>query len=94
MSLIIQGVIDQKGFTFVCTDMSHAGHPAYYTVREAAWILGVQPSTVSRAIRLGTLRAVRWHGRLVVSAGALTRLLAEPTGSDPQATLDGGGESR
>jgi excisionase family DNA binding protein len=69
------------------TDMSDAGRPAYYTVREAAWILGVQPSTVSCAIRLGTLRAVRRHGRLVIPASALTLLLAEPT-------VDDGGESR
>jgi len=61
--------------------------PAYYTVRDAAWILGVKPSTVSRAIRLGTLRAVRRHGRLVVPASALIGLLAEPT-------ADAGGESR
>jgi excisionase family DNA binding protein len=83
-----------KGFTFVRTDMSHAGRPAYYTVREAAWILGVQPSTVSRAIRLGRLPAVRRHGRLVVPTSALAWLLGEPTGNDPQATRDGGGESR
>jgi excisionase family DNA binding protein len=76
------------------TDMSNAGCPAYYTVREAAWILGVQPSTVSRAIHLGTLRAVRRHGQLVVPASALTRLLGESTGNDPQATREGGGESR
>jgi excisionase family DNA binding protein len=57
------------------TDMSNAGRPAYYTVREAAWILGVKPSTVSRAIRLGTLRAVWRHGRLVVPARVLIRLL-------------------
>lgn len=69
------------------TDMSEAGRPVYYTVREAAWILGVTPSMISRAIRLGTLRAVRRHGRLVVAASALTGLLAQPTG-------DGGGESR
>ncbi len=69
------------------TDMSDPGRPVYYTVREAAWILGVTPSAVSRAIRLGTLRAVRRHGQLVVPASALTGLLAEPTG-------DGGGESR
>jgi len=67
----------------MCTDLPNVGRPAYYTVREAAWILGVKSSTVSRAIRLGTLRAVRRHGRLVVSAGALTRLLG-----------DGRGESR
>ena len=64
------------------TDMSGAWPPAYYTVREAAWILGVTPSTVSRAIRLGTLRAVRRHGRLVVPASALTLLLTEPTRDD------------
>ncbi|MGH4008447.1 MAG: helix-turn-helix domain-containing protein [Pseudonocardiaceae bacterium] len=69
------------------TDTSDPGRRAYYTVREAAWILGVTPSAVSRAIRLGTLRAVRRHGRLVVAASALTRLLAEPTG-------DREGESR
>ncbi|MGQ0716907.1 MAG: helix-turn-helix domain-containing protein [Pseudonocardiales bacterium] len=80
--------------------MPNAGRPAYYTVREAAWILGVKPSTVSRAIRLGTLRAVRRHGRLVVHATALIRLLGGATGNDPQTgdsgstTREGGGESR
>jgi excisionase family DNA binding protein len=69
------------------TDKSNTGHPAYYTVREAAWILGVKPSTVSAAIRLGTLRAVRRRSRLMVPATALTRLLAEPT-------VHGGDESR
>jgi excisionase family DNA binding protein len=69
------------------TDISSAGHPAYYTIREAAWLLGLTPSTVSRAIRLGTLRAVRRHGQLMVPASALVRPLAEPTG-------DGRGESR
>jgi excisionase family DNA binding protein len=62
------------------TDLPNAGRPAYYTVREAAWILGITPSTVSRAIRLGTLRAVRRHGRLVVPASALTRLFGEGRG--------------
>ncbi|MBV9729849.1 MAG: helix-turn-helix domain-containing protein [Pseudonocardiales bacterium] len=71
------------------TDKSNAGSSAYYTVREAAGILGVKPSTVSAAIaiRLGTLRAVRRRSRLMVPASALTRLLAEPT-------IDGGKESR
>jgi excisionase family DNA binding protein len=64
------------------TDMFDAAPPAYYTIRETAWILGVQPSTVSRAIRLGTLRAVRRHGRLVVPASALALLLTELTGDD------------
>jgi excisionase family DNA binding protein len=78
----------------MCTDMSSAGRPAYYTVREAAWILGVKPSRVSRVIRRGTLRAVRRHGRLVVPATALTRLLGQSTDDDPQPTRDGGSEPR
>jgi hypothetical protein len=73
-----------KGFISMRTDISNAGRPAYYTVREAAWILGVKPSTLSRAIRLGTLRTVWRHGQLVISADALVRLLAKPTGTDPQ----------
>lgn len=76
------------------TDMPNAGRPAYYTVRQAAGILGVTPSTVSHAIRLGTLRAARRHGQLVVPVTALTRLLGQPTGNDQQATREGGGEPR
>lgn len=60
------------------TSMSNAGRPAYYTVREAAWILGVEPSTVARAIRVGTLRAVWRRGRLVLPASELARLLSDP----------------
>ncbi|MGH3869088.1 MAG: helix-turn-helix domain-containing protein [Pseudonocardiaceae bacterium] len=71
----------------MCTDKSHAGSPAYHTVRDAAWMLGVTPSTVSAAIRLGTLRAIRRRSRLMVPASALTRLLTEPT-------IDGREESR
>lgn len=78
----------------MCADMPNAGSPAYYTVRQAAWVLGVTPSTISRAIRLVTLRAARRHGQLIIPASALTRLLAEPTGNDPQATREGGGEPR
>lgn len=69
------------------TDKSNAAESAYYTIREAAWILGVKPSTVSAAIRLGTLRAVRRRSRLMVPASALSRLLPEPT-------ADGGDETR
>lgn len=69
------------------TDKSHAAEPAYYTIREAAWILGVKPSTVCAAIRLGTLCAVRRRSRLMVPASALSRLLTQPT-------ADGGDETR
>jgi excisionase family DNA binding protein len=60
------------------TSMPNAGRPACYTVHQAAVILGVEPSRISRAIRLHTLRAVRLRGRLVVPASALTALLGTP----------------
>ncbi|HJT04619.1 MAG TPA: WhiB family transcriptional regulator [Pseudonocardiaceae bacterium] len=67
------------------TDKSNnAARPASYTVRQAAWILGVKPSTVSRAIRLGTLRAAWRHGKPLIPASALARLLPQPTGNDPR----------
>ena len=64
------------------TYQSNAGQPAYYTIREAAWVLGVEPSVVARAVRVGTLRAVWRRGRFVIPARALVRLLGEP-GSSP-----------
>ncbi len=64
------------------TSKSGAGRPAYYTVREAAWVLGVEPARVARAIRLGTLPAVWRRGRFVIPASALGRLLGGPAGSD------------
>lgn len=63
--------------------MPCAGRSAHYTVRQAAWILGVQPSTVSRAIRVGTLRAARRHGHVVIPARALTHLLGAPVDNSP-----------
>lgn len=48
-----------------------------YTLRQAASILGVETATVSRAVRVGNLRAVLRRGRLVVPASSLTRLLGE-----------------
>jgi excisionase family DNA binding protein len=80
-------VYRSEGLHFMCTDMPDAGRRAYYTVREAAGVLGVEPAAVCRAIRLGTLRAVRRHGRLVIAASALIGLLAQRSG-------DAGGESR
>jgi excisionase family DNA binding protein len=56
--------------------------PAYYTVHQAAAILGVEPSRISRAIRLRTLRAVRQRGRLLVPANALAALLGAPVDDD------------
>jgi len=54
----------------------------YYSVDEAAWLLGVHPSTISRAIRTGAITAVRRRSRLVVPAYVLQRLLDEPAGGE------------
>lgn len=59
------------------TLMPHADRPAFYTVSEAAWLLGVAPATLHRAIRIGTLRAVWRRSRLVVPASELVRLLPD-----------------
>ncbi|GAB2996541.1 hypothetical protein GCM10017788_28640 [Amycolatopsis acidiphila] len=50
----------------------------YYSVRTAAWILGVPPSHISRAIRRGTLRPTWRNGRPLVPESAVTRLLGQP----------------
>ncbi|AHH97607.1 helix-turn-helix domain-containing protein [Kutzneria albida] len=63
------------------TVMPNSGRPAHYSIREAAWLLGVEQATISRVVRLGTLRAVRRHGRLVIPASALIRLLSQPGGA-------------
>lgn len=75
------------------TDRFDAGRPAYYTVRQTAWILGVKPSAVSRAIRLGTLCAVWRHGQPLVPAFALIPLLEGSTGNNLQVEGLAGGAS-
>ena len=66
------------------TSLPCAGRSAHYTVRQAAWILGVTPSTVSRAIRVGILRAQRRQGRVVVPA-----YLREMAGLEDEAVIVG-----
>jgi excisionase family DNA binding protein len=63
------------------TAMPNAGPPAFYTVREAAKIVRVDPSTLYRAIREGVFPAVRVRTRYVVPAAALDRLISEATES-------------
>lgn len=55
-----------------------------YSVRTAAWILGVKPSTISRWIRVGTLQATCRDGRPVIPASVLVRLLGEPVDDGQQ----------
>jgi excisionase family DNA binding protein len=57
--------------------MPNAGSPAFYTVREAARILRVDPSTLYRAIREDAFPAVRIRTRYVVPAAALDQLIAD-----------------
>jgi excisionase family DNA binding protein len=61
----------------VSTALSNAGSPAFYTVREAARILRVDPSTLYRAIREDAFPAVQVRTRYVVPAAVLDRLIAE-----------------
>jgi hypothetical protein len=50
-----------------------ADRPVFLSVRDTAWALGVPSSVVHRAIRVGTLRAIRRRSRLVVAQSDLQR---------------------
>jgi excisionase family DNA binding protein len=58
------------------TAIPNAGPPAFYTVREAARILRVDPATVYRAIREDAF-PLRVRTRYVVPAAALHKLVTE-----------------
>lgn len=64
------------------TSTSNSGRPKYYSVAEAAWLLGVSPSTLSRAIRTGAIPTVRRRSRLVVPAYVVKRLLDGSAGGE------------
>ena len=55
--------------------------PVFLSVREVGWALGVPTRVVHRAIRVGTLRAVRRRSRLVVAESDLQRLMVSGGGS-------------
>ncbi|UJW35669.1 helix-turn-helix domain-containing protein [Saccharothrix sp. AJ9571] len=52
-----------------------AGGSAFYSLADAAWVLGVSCNEVHRAVRVGTLRAERRRNRLVIPAAELRRVL-------------------
>jgi hypothetical protein len=56
-------------------NIPNAGGPAFYSLADAAWILGVDRNEIHRAIRVGTLRAERRRSRLVIPAAELRRVL-------------------
>ena len=59
-------------------DIPDTGSSGVLSIRETAWILGVDKSEVSRLIRVGVLPTIRRRSRLVVPMHALTRLLPAP----------------
>jgi excisionase family DNA binding protein len=67
----IQGLIDMSKYLF------RGDGPTYYSVRDAAWILGVHQSTVCRMIRTGVVPTVGRRSRLVVPASALRQMLGD-----------------
>lgn len=48
---------------------------SFLSIRQAVWALGVDEFSVCRAIRVGTLRAVRRRSKLVIPAAELRRVL-------------------
>jgi len=59
------------------TAIPNTNPPAFYTVREAAQILRVDPATLYRAIRDDAFPAIRVRTRYVVPAAALQKLTRE-----------------
>ncbi len=59
----------------------NASAPRFYSVAEAARILGAAPVTLYRAIRAGEFPAVRIRGRLIVPASALEAMSATTVSS-------------
>jgi excisionase family DNA binding protein len=63
------------------TSAATGGPPAFYTVREAARILRVDPATIYRAIRENAFPAVRVRTRYIVPAAAVEQMAAEAAAS-------------
>lgn len=57
------------------TSMPKTGSPAFFTLKQAAWILGVSEAELRHAIGKGVVPAVRRRSHLVVPVAALRRLL-------------------
>jgi excisionase family DNA binding protein len=54
---------------------SRGDGPTYYSVRDAAWILGIHQSTICQMIRTGVLPTMRRRSQLVVPTSAVRRML-------------------
>jgi excisionase family DNA binding protein len=58
-------------------DSSSEHPPRFYTVREAAKLLRLDPATLYRAIREDAFPAIKIRTRYIVPAGAIERMAAE-----------------
>ena len=65
------------------TAIPDTGSSGVLSIRETAWLLGVDTAEVCRLIRVGALPTIRRRSRLVVPTHALARLL--PTGGEGRA---------
>jgi hypothetical protein len=70
--------IESKDHTCHEYNIPDAGPSGVFSIRETAWILGVDKSGISRLIRVGVLPTIRRRSRLVVPMHALARLLPAP----------------
>lgn len=66
---------------FIAMNSSVPNPHALYSVKTAAWLLGVASSEVHRAIRIGALPSVSRGGKQLVPAYLLVRLMGEPLAS-------------
>lgn len=60
----------------------------FYSIRQAAWTVGISYDEMARAVRVGTVRAIRRRGALVVTADELMRHLPSPAGTGAPSTAD------
>ena len=70
------------------TAIPGAGSSGVLSIREAAWVLGVDRSEICRLIRVGVLPTIRRRSRLVVPAHASASPLLPASGERESATND------
>jgi predicted site-specific integrase-resolvase len=59
------------------TSQMPANGPAFYTIKQAAWLLGVSEDAIARDIRVGLIPVVRRRSRSVIPAAVINRRLIE-----------------
>ncbi|WP_133853415.1 DNA-binding protein [Labedaea rhizosphaerae] len=54
-----------------------ANGPAFYTIKQAAWLLGVSVDAVARDVRVGLIPVVRRRSRSMIPAAVINRRLVK-----------------